>query len=207
MEVFATPYDGYTLHQDRYPYDETRELLKTVSWWWDNDIRQRDTDKVINYTLDSNNISSIEVSLQRRLNRGVFNFVYHGDQIVAYGALRVDDNNQGWSHRYDIVPIHNNKPAGALCSIIIPHHAKQAYDMGLTHFKMSFNDSNYKLYRYFKNGLHRRWNGIKGASKILDSFEYLEKEFILNQYQYVASLDLSRPDIVEILSANEDNTK
>jgi hypothetical protein len=200
MEFIDFGASGYKLAVDYYPYDETRKILKQTSFWWDHVTKIKDPEKASNYALDESLINSIEYSLAHRMNNGFFNFLYYNDEVFSYGGLRIDSMNQAWLHRGASHPVLGKNHIGAAAAFLMPYQAKQAKLKGCTTYNLSFNQVNYKFYVYYRDKhYYRSKKDVHGGEKFMDSFEYRGKIFVMNQEQFVATLDLTKPGIDEIL--------
>lgn len=203
MDVISSVFPDYTIATDYYPYNETRKILEETHWWWEHDARSKDADKASNYILNPTLTNSIETSLSMRMHRGCFNFIFYKDELFLYSGLRIDKNNNAWIHRAATHPELGKHHIGALTGIMMPHQARYAKSMGCVSYNASWNESNYKFYLYFKNKHYYRGKlrPIRGGEKIMDAFDFPEeKVFLYEQEQYIATLDLTRPDIEEVLT-------
>ena len=200
MEIIDTKYPGYTLAIDYHPYVQTRQILTDTSYWWEHKTRAKNPSKVSNYLLDADMINSLEYSLQHRMKDGLFNFIYYDGDLIFYSGFRIDWQNKAWVHRGAGHPVLGKNHVGALSAIILPYQARIAKDRGCESYNMSFNESNYKLYSWYKDKHY--YNGkvnLRGGEKFMDEFDYHENVFVMGQNQFVATLDLTKPNIEEIL--------
>ena len=202
MEIVTlSKYPGYTIKTDYFPYDETREIIKGVDYWWTHETRSKH--KASNYQLDPSLINSIETSLTMRLHSGNFSFVYYKEQVFLFGGLKINQHHEAWIHRAATHPVLGKQHIGANSAILMPHQAKVAYERGCKSYNISFNEHNLKFYTYYKEKhYYKRRNPITGGEKFMDAFEYLGKQHLYEQEQYVARLDLTRHDIESILDIN-----
>lgn len=197
MEVISSTIPDYTIATDYYPYTRTREILRETSWWWEHETRIKDPEKASNYLLDPNMVNSVEYSLQNRMLNGFFNFVYYKNELFLYSGFRIDQDNNAWLHRGATHPLIGKHHVGASSAILMPHQARMAKQKGCNSYNLSFNETNYKFYVYYRDKHYYKGKlNVKGGEKFMDMFDYYDNVFVMGQNQYIAKLDLSKHQVI-----------
>lgn len=200
MIVINTRYADYDIHTERYPYTNTQEILANTAWWWEQPTRKRNTDKVSNYSLDTSSPNTVGHSLIYKLHNGEFNFLYYKNQLILYAGLRIDADKNAWLHRGASHPELGKLHIGAAMTILMPHQARMSLAMGCHSYNISFNEYNYKFFKYYRDKHYRKISlHVSGGELFMDAFQYKENVVVHNTNQFVGTLNLNLPNINEIL--------
>jgi len=200
MNKVATKFSGYAIETDYFPYTETKIRLKETNWWWNHKSRNKNQLKASNYSLDSMQSNSIGFSLENKLQNGEFNFLYYKEDLILYSALRIDDLRQAWIHRGATHPILGKNHVGCAMTILMPHQARVAKSLGCLTYNISFNDYNYKFFKYYKERhYYKSLIDIRGGERFMDAFKWVENITVMYVNQHIGCLDLTRSDIDDIL--------
>jgi hypothetical protein len=201
MITHYSSYPGYSIKTEEYPFTESKKILETLTNWWEHPSRNtKNIDKISNYHLDQVEENSLGSSMENRLRDGKFSFLYYGDEVIAYSGLLVHDG-KGYCHRLATSPFGGHKHRGTGARIIVPYLIKVAHEMGLSHFRLTFNSHRNRQYQMWKN---RTWEQSSidnmrnnPGNEIISRFNFIGEQFIFRQVQSICELDLSRPDITE----------
>jgi hypothetical protein len=197
----------YYMKTDLYPYIEAKEIVKSLEHWWDHpkrNVKEANREKISNYSLDTDLPNSLGYSFEHKLQNGSFSFLYNKDnEVMIYGGLLVDGKDS-YLHRLTANPELFQNNFGLAGATIIPHHIKQAYDMGLDTYNITFNDHRYFIYRWWRDKLWEKGStyGFKypETGALLSKFEFKGKQNVFYTEQYICTLDLKRPDIQDFFT-------
>lgn len=192
----------YYIKTDYYPYTESKEIIKSLAHWWNHpmrSIKDVDREKSSNYDLDSTLPNSLGYSFEHKLQNGSFSFVYDSNhEIILYGGLLVDGKDC-YIHRLTSNPELFRNQVGMVGATIIPHQIKQAYDMGLDTYNITFDEHRYFVYRWWRDRLWEKDSkyGFKypESGEMISKFDFRGKQTLFYTEQYLLTLDLKRPDI------------
>jgi len=193
----------YYIKTDYYPYTESKEVIKQLDHWWEHPMRtvkEANREKISNYSLDPSLSNSLGYSFQNKLQDGSFSFVYDkNDEVIIYAGLLVTGKDS-YCHRITTNPYLFQTQNGLASATIFPHQIKQAYDMGLDTFNITFDEHRYMLYRWWRDRLWEKGGyGFKypDSGALISNFEFRGKQTLFYTEQYVCTLDLKREDIHE----------
>jgi hypothetical protein len=200
MKVLTTKYPDYVIKVDSYPYEDSKELLSTITDWWEHpsrSVKSAVKEKISNYALGEESRNMLGVSLKERLTEGNFAFVCYGDQPVAYGGLRLE-NNIAICHRLATHPEGWKFHRGIVPDVFLPFQIKTAHELGCKYYQMTFNEHRRGLYEMWANKSKDKLKiRLTDGHDMLAKFDFLGRQFVYESYQYVCQLDLGRPDIEE----------
>jgi hypothetical protein len=193
---------NYRILTELYPYEESRKILNLESSdWWQHELRVKNQEhNSQNYSMNDDIISGLSTSLNRRLNEGCFNFLYHNTQLLAYAGMRVH-NGDSYIHRLATNPSIHMKHFGVISNVLIKTQANIAKDIGCSTYSLTFNQHRIGIYEWLKNKkfLNSKMLKIQGGGEFISNFEFVGIKKIYDIDQYVCTLDLKRSDINELL--------
>jgi hypothetical protein len=191
----------FYIKTDYYPYTESKEIIKTLDYWWEHptrNIKDIDIEKGTNYSLDSSQPNTLGYSFENKLQNGSFSFVYNNrDEIILYSGLLVVGKDS-YVHRLTSNPYLYQEYLGIGGGTIVPFQAKESYDMGLDTYNITFDEHRYVMYKWHRDRLwEKRSLGFKypECGKVMSNFEFKGKQTLFHTEQYVCTLDLKRPDV------------
>ena len=182
---------------DQYPYIESINKIQTElhSWYEIKESRNQD---MSNYSLETDDPSSLGFSFIWRLKTGNFAFLYMNDICLCFAGLQIRDNI-AWIHRLCTNPDHYVKHLGTISQYLVPFQIKTAREQGCNEYKLTYTGRNYRFYEFYKNQKFRRSSFYKpdtiSGVENLSKFDFVGTEIINQTPQLVAKLNLHRPDI------------
>lgn len=200
MQINYCSLPDYCIKTDYFPFDESKEIIAKLDWWEHENRTNTVRHKPSNYSLDTSLINSLGTSFQERLNNGCFSFLYFKDEIVAYCGLRID-REDGYIHRFASSPKNHLNHLGIVSRTIIPLHIVIAKYKGCKTYSITFNQERVKFIKWWKDGHYAKskFVKVKGGGELVSKFEFKGIQKIYGIDQHVMTLDLSRPDLEEIL--------
>lgn len=200
-KIYSPNVPGYYIKTDYYPYNEAKEVIKSLEHWWNHptrNIKEANKEKITNYSLDPSFTNGLGYSFEHKLKEGSFSFVYdENDEVIVYAGLLVSGKDS-YCHRITTNPDLFKNQNGLASATIFPYHIKQAHDMGLDTFSITFDDHRYGLYRWWRDrGWEKGGYNFKypDSGALISNFEFRGKQTLFYTEQYVCTLDLKRPDI------------
>lgn len=202
MQINTCSLPEYIIKTDYFPYTESKEIISKLDWWEHKNRKNTERHKPSNYSLDTNLVNSLGTSFRDRLYNGCFSFLYFKDEIVAYCGLRIDQED-GYIHRFASSPKEHLNHLGIVSRTIIPSHIIIAKSKGCNTYSITFNQERVKFIKWWKEGHYSKSKFIKiqGGGELISQFEFKGIQNIYGIDQHVITLDLTRPDLEEILSA------
>ena len=183
----------YSILEDSYPFVSTKKLLLETEHWWDHSGRKQNKGRS-NYKLDNADSNGLTISLNKKLKTGIFCFLYHQNNIIAYTGLNIV-NDSAWVHRLTYSPFAPKETRGSVSTFFIPYHVRHCLALGLKSYNMSFNQHNKKLYNWYKDARFRNIEQMQIGSELIHRFEFIGLRTVNYVEQWVCTLDLNRTDI------------
>jgi len=200
MKILPTNQAEYTVRVDCYPYEETKQVLESIQTWWQHPsraVKQSNKSYSENYDLSDDARNKLGISLKERLTNGNFAFVFYQEQPIMYAGLMILDDT-AYCHRLAIHPEGFTNHPGIVSSILVSYQIRAALELGCKKYRLGFNEHRFKLYKFWRDRVYDKLNlslKLNRGNEMISRFTFLDKIHLFTVDQYVAELDLTRPDI------------
>jgi hypothetical protein len=204
MKTLPTNQTGYTVKVDVHPYLETKNILSSIQDWWlhpSRSVKEKNRAYSSNYELAEDARNKLGISLNERLHGGNFAFVYYLDQPIMYAGLMIVEDT-AYCHRLAIHPEGFAQHPGIVSSVLVSYQIRAALELGCRKYRLGFNENRLGLYRFWRDRLYNKLNlslKTNRGNEMISNFTFLDRIHLFTVDQWVAELDLTRPNIEDFI--------
>jgi hypothetical protein len=203
FETYSTPIPNCVIKAEGYPYTESIKIVESIgdSWVTTPTFEKKHEKTKSNYDLGVTTPNSIKISFEEKLKTGAFCFLYYEDKLIAYtGLLITPDMKVAISHRMLSNPVEYPKHTGLWTDTVLLWQIKTAIEKDCQEFWISWDEHNFNQYKIFENGGKLRRFNFRTNDFILRKFDFTGKTELYNTMQYIAKLDLTKSDVLELIN-------